>query len=114
MKTSHKILLTIAILSTSGAISYGMNSWLIFLALLFLAAFLFFLFSLCFISARATATEDRINLAAWRAGLQYKDLVKVGGVQYRVESRHPNNVIELFRYSYENKFVTVDECWPVD
>ena len=64
--------------------------------------------------SRYTEHEDNIYLTAWRKGLQRNDLVRVGGMVYRIEAFHPNGVIELFRYSNGNKFVTLDEVWPVD
>jgi len=64
--------------------------------------------------SRYTEREELINLEAWRKGLQRGHLVRVKGVVHRVEALHPHGVVELFRYSQDNTFATLDECWPVE
>jgi len=90
------------------------NRWIAACLSVFLILMYIFLYSLCRLSGEASEREERINLTAWRKGLQRNDLVRVGGMVYRIETFHPNGVIELFRYSNGNKFVTIDEVCPVE
>jgi len=64
--------------------------------------------------SRYTEREERINIEAWRKGLQRGDLVNVRGMVHRIEALHPKGVVELFRYSEENSFATLGEFWPVE
>ncbi len=90
------------------------NKWIASCLFVALVLMYIFLYSLCRLSGEASEREERINLEAWRKGLQRGDLVNVKGMVHRIEAFHPKGVVELFRYSQENTFATLGECWPVE
>jgi len=118
MKTSHKLMLSIGIVLTlSYILIFNPTPWNRFISAMLivcLAAMYLFLYSLCRLSGEASEREELINLEAWRKGLQRGDLVNVKGMVHRIEALHPKGVVELFRYSQENTFATLSECWPVE
>jgi len=118
MKPKHTILFLIAIVTTTVYLVLfnptPFNKWVASCLFVALVLMYFFLYSLCRLSGEASEREERINLEAWRKGLQRGHLVRVKGVVHRVEALHPHGVVELFRYSQDNTFATLDECWPVE
>jgi len=118
MKTSHKLILLIAtVLTVAYLLIFNptpFNNWIAACLSVFLILVYLFLYSLCRLSGEASEREERLHLAAWRKGLQRGDLVNVRGMVHRIEALHPKVVVELFRYSEENSFATLGECWPVE
>ena len=77
-----------------------------------LAIFLLFLYSMCYMPAKATEREERIHLDAWRKTVTTTTLVKHCGIVYHVVS------VTGKRYEVSNHndthVLTYEQLYPVD
>jgi hypothetical protein len=89
-----------------------MKTLLIITGIIAFFLFLFFLYSLCRMSGKASEAEERIHLAAWRKGLQRNDLAQCEGVTYWIES-NDGKVCECRTYS-DTRFILLTNLYPVE
>lgn len=85
---------------------------MLILTIVAVAVFLFLIYSMCEVSGRESEREEHRLLTEWRAGLQRKDLVRVGGTVYRVECIE-GNIFEVSNHS-DTTFVLARDVYPVD